>query len=164
MGNKSMSSFEWLLEKFCPNGVTYRKVEDISKTLTPKTKVKSHGYLKSGKFPVIDQGQDYIGGYTNEEDAFPEGEYIIFGDHTCVVKFVDFPFVQGADGVKIIVPKEGVFCKYLYYCMSNIRMDVGYARHWSKMRTEKIPLPPLPVQHEIVRILDHSDARKAGQH
>lgn len=149
-----MSQLERLIQQLCPDGVEYRKVEEISQTLTPKTKVKSHSYLENGKYPVIDQGQDYIGGYTDEEDAFPAGEYVIFGDHTCAVKFVDFPFVQGADGVKVIVPKRNIICKYLYYCMSNIKIDVSYARHWSKMRVKTIPVPPMPVQQEIVRILD----------
>ena len=149
-----MSRLEELIQQLCPDGVEYKKVEGISRTLAPRVKIKSHSYLEKGKYPVIDQGQDFIGGYTNEENAFPDGEYVIFGDHTCVVKFVNFPFVQGADGVKVIAPKEDVICKFLYYCMSNIKIDASYARHWSKMRMEKIPLPPLPVQQEIVRILD----------
>lgn len=149
-----MRRLEELIRQFCPDGVEYQKVEKISRTLAPRAKIKSHSYLENGKYPVINQGQDYIGGYTDEEGAFPQGEYVIFGDHTCVVKFVDFPFVQGADGVKVIVPKEAIICKYLYYCMSNIKINVSYARHWSKMRDEEIPVPPLEVQQEIVRILD----------
>lgn len=149
-----MSRLEKLIGQLCPDGVEYKKVEEVSRTLTPKAKVKSHSYLITGKHPVIDQGQDYIGGYTDAEGAFPQGEYVVFGDHTCVVKFVDFSFVQGADGVKVIVPEGEIICKYLFYCMSNVKMDVGYARHWSKMRTEEIPLPPLEIQREIVRILD----------
>ena len=41
-------------------------------------------------------------------------------------------------------------------------MDTSYARHWSKMRAEKIPLPPLAVQQEIVRILDSFTVLTAG--
>ncbi len=157
-----MSKLEELIWTLCPNGVEYKSVGDISTTLVPATKVKSHDYLLTGKYPVIDQGQDYIGGYTNNEGAFPKGEYIIFGDHTCVIKYVDFSFVQGADGVKVLVANLGILPKYLYYAMSNIKMNVGYTRHWSKMKCEQIPVPPMEVQCEIVRILDNFTELTAG--
>ena len=150
-----MSRLEKLIQQLCLDRVEYRQVGEVSQLLSPKLKVKSHSYLKVGKYPVIDQGQDFIGGYTNEEDVFPDGEYVIFGDHTCIVKFVNFPFAQGADGVKVIVPRDIVICKYLYYCMCSVKLCASYTRHWSKIRAEKIPVPPLEVQQEIVRILDH---------
>ena len=132
----------------------YREIQDVSKLISPRDKIKKNDYLTKGKYPVIDQGQSYIGGYTNDEVAFSNGEYVIFGDHTCVVKFVDFQFAQGADGLKVISAKADVLPKFLYYCMSNIYMNKEYSRHWSKMKVKKIPVPPLPVQREIVRILD----------
>lgn len=89
--------------------------------------------------------------------AFQKGEYVIFGDHTCTVKYVDFPFAQGADGVKVIVAKDGIIPKFLFYCMSNIRIEGGYARHWAKMRETEIPIPSLEKQREIVSILDRFD-------
>ncbi len=152
---KFSPKLEQLLREHCPDGVEYKTVEDVSSTLSPKIKIKSTNYLPSGKYPVIDQGQDFIGGYTNLEDVFPCGKYVIFGDHTCTVKYVDFSFAQGADGVKVLVAKSVILPKYLYYCMSNIRMTTEYARHWTKMRSQYIPVPPLPIQQEIVRILDH---------
>ena len=149
-----MSRLEELIQQYCPDGVEYKEVQEVAKTTSPKGKLKSKDYLKEGKYPVIDQGQSFIGGYTNEEIAFEQGEYVIFGDHTCVVKYVNFSFVQGADGVKVITASDVILPRFLYYCMSNIYMPTDYARHWSKMKVEKIPIPPLPVQEEIVRILD----------
>ena len=149
-----MSKLDELIAELCPEGVVYKAIDELAKTLSPQVKIKSHDYLDCGQYPVIDQGQDFIGGYTNDNRVFPKGEYIIFGDHTCVVKYIDFEFAQGADGVKVLIPKGQICCKYLYYCMCSIKMDTSYARHWSKMRAEKIPLPPLAVQQEIVRILD----------
>jgi type I restriction enzyme S subunit len=66
-------------------------------------KIKQQEYKKVGKCPVIDQSQSYIAGYTDEADKQYQGTLpvIIFGDHTRVFKFVDFPFVVGADGVKV---------------------------------------------------------------
>lgn len=151
-----MSRLDELIKEYCPEGVEYKRVEEVCKTLTSKLKIKSINYLKDGKYPIIDQGQEFIGGYTNEPKVFPKAEYIIFGDHTCSLKYVNFSFAQGADGIKVIIAKkEMIQSKYLYYCMTNIKLKSNYERHWAKMKKSMIPLPPLPVQEEIVRILDH---------
>lgn len=149
-----MIDLKTIIEQHCPNGVDYKKIDDVCKTVSPKIKIKSREYLSEGRYPVIDQGSDFIGGYTNEEGAFPQGEYVIFGDHTCVVKFIDFMFVQGADGVKVLKANKGVIPKYLYYCMDNIKMDSDYSRHWSKMKNIEIPVPPVVVQEAVVDFLD----------
>src|ERR1035437_2525062 len=69
-------------------------------------KIKQKDYLTEGKYPVIDQGQDLIGGYYNDENLLvpTEPPFIIFGDHTKVKKFVNFRFIPGADGVKVLKP------------------------------------------------------------
>ena len=150
-----MSKLDELIQEYCPDGVEYKEIQEISKILSPRAKVKARDYMKEGKYPIIDQGQKYIGGYTDKEIAFPKGEYIIFGDHTCVVKFIDFQFVQGADGVKVISVEKQILPKFLYYSMSNIKMEVNYKRHWSQIKIVSIPVPPIPVQQEIARILDN---------
>ena len=150
-----MSKIEQLIQQLCPQGVEYKRLGEVCTTLIPKIKIKAHDYLESGQYPIIDQGQEFIGGYTNEEGVFPKGKYVLFGDHTCTVKYVDFPFAQGADGLKVIVAHEkNLIPKFLYYCMCNIHIQADYARHWGKMKENAIPLPPLAVQQEIVRILD----------
>ena len=81
---------------------------DINNTFTnitsSKNKVATKDYLKVGKYAVIDQGQDLIGGYSNDEDLIFKDELpiIIFGDHTRCLKYINFPFIQGADGVKVL--------------------------------------------------------------
>lgn len=151
-----MSKLDELIKELCPDGVEYTPISDLSRAIIPKIKIKSNDYLTDGIYPIIDQGQDFIGGYTNNEDVFPKDEYIIFGDHTCVVKFVDFSFAQGADGVKVLkVNSPTILPKYLFYCMANIKMDSSYARHWSKMKAIKIPVPHTDIQREIINILDN---------
>lgn len=150
-----MSRLEELIRELCPDGVEFKEVQEVVRTVSPKGKLKSNNYLESGKYPIIDQGQAFIAGYTDEEIAFPFGEYVIFGDHTCIVKYVDFAFVQGADGVKVLLANQDILTKYLYHCMSNIYMSADYARHWSKIKVKKIPVPPLAIQREIVHILDN---------
>ena len=82
-------------------------------------KIPTSEYLASGKFPIIDQGQWQIAGYTDlESGAFTDVPAIIFGDHTRIVKYVDTPFFLGADGVKVLKAKvPDVDYKYLFYCL-----------------------------------------------
>ncbi len=76
-------------------------------------KLKQKKYLDKGQLPVIDQGQDLIGGYTNEINL--KANYnlpvIIFGDHTRIIKFIDHEFIAGADGVKVLEPKKPLNAK-----------------------------------------------------
>ena len=62
----------------------------------------------TGRFPVIDQGQAFIAGYSDAEERVIRDDLplIVFGDHTRCVKYVDFPFILGADGTKVMKPKE----------------------------------------------------------
>jgi len=126
---------------------------DAIDIITPPKKLQTSEYLSEGKIPIVDQSQEFITGYTNDETAIinPATPYIIFGDHTCAVKYIEFSFAQGADGIKILSPHEEFIPKYFYYFLKNnpIESD-GYKRHYSKLKELKIPLPPLEVQREIV--------------
>lgn len=70
-----------------------------------KKKLATKEYLEDGEYPIIDQGQDFIGGYTDDADMIYDGELpiVIFGDHTRCIKYIDFQFAQGADGVKMFL-------------------------------------------------------------
>ena len=60
---------------------------------------------------------------------------IVFGDHTRVLKYIDFDFVVGADGVKIIQPISKLNPRYLYYFLTlNIPKSTGYARHYKLLK------------------------------
>ena len=118
-----------------------------------KIKIKQKDYLSAGKFPVIDQGQDLIGGYFNDESLLVPSEppYIIFGDHTKIKKFVNFKFVPGADGVKVLKPHSCFDPKFFFYLIHTVKIpDKGYARHFQFLEKEDIPIPPLPEQLAIV--------------
>ena len=80
---------------------------------------------------------------------------VIFGDHTKKIKYVDFDFVLGADGVKILAPITEIIPKYFYYCLQSIRIrDLGYARHYRLLKEKTIKYPDLRAQKEIVAKLD----------
>ena len=152
-----MSRLVELIKELCPNGVDYKKIDEILKTVSAPRKLMRKEYQSIGKFPIVDQGQEFIVGYTDDIDAIlEEKEYIILGEHTRIIKYVNFEFAQGADGLKILISKHKDDVKYLYHAFSNLEIPSrGYNRHWTIAKELKIPLPPIEVQREIVRILDN---------
>ena len=119
--------------------------------------IKSEEIQKDGVFPVISQGQSFIDGYYSDESkVIYDSPIILFGDHTRNVKYIDFPFVVGADGTKlhkVIRANE----RYVYYWMchaSQCIADRGYARHYSLLQKECFTLPPIAEQIRIVNCID----------
>jgi len=141
-----------------PQGWTALPVEDgCDKISLNGIKIKQKNYQSAGRYPVVDQGQDLIGGYFDEEEVVVPDEppYVIFGDHTKVKKFINFRFIAGADGVKVLKPLGFYDPKLFYYFIHCIRIpDKGYARHFQFLEKASIPLPPLPEQHRIVEKIE----------
>lgn len=158
-----MSKLKELIDKFCPNGVEYQKLDDILDYEQPtRYIVKSTEYDDSYNTPVLTAGQTFILGYTNEEDgiykADKDSPTIIFDDFTTSFHWVDFDFKVKSSAMKMLRPKstfEGSF-KYVFYAMECIHFEaVNHTRHWiSKYSQFEIPLPHPEVQEEIVKILD----------
>lgn len=118
-------------------------------------KIPQKEYLSEGLYPVFDQGQDYISGYTDKKENLVDCELpvIIFGDHTRVIKYVNLPFAPGADGVKILQPQHFYNSRLLEYFTRHIvtyLTNNGYARHYQYLAKSIIPLPPANEQHRIV--------------
>lgn len=152
-----MSRLDELIAELCPDGVEYVPLGDVLKNNNSSNSIPKKDYKEVGKIPIIDQSQAYIAGYTDDESAVPPIlPCIIFGDHTRVVKYADMKFAQGDSGTKVFIPAtDAVITKYIYYAFCNLEIPSrGYNRHWTIVKDIKIPLPPLPVQQEIVRILD----------
>ena len=129
----------------------------IKKVSLSGKKVKKGDYEFEGKLPVIDQGSSFIGGYTNDEELKVECELpvIVFGDHTKAIKYVDFDFVGGADGIKVIKSQEMYHPKLFYYFIRAISLpDRGYSRHFQFLEKAHIPVPPLTEQEQIVSELE----------
>ncbi len=134
-----------------------KKISECIQKLPKKSGIPLKQYLKKGKFPVIDQGQDFIDGYTDDSDLVYESvlPVIIFGDHTRAIKFIDFPFAVGADGTKVLKPIDFLDAKYFYFALMSLNIKSrGYARHFSILKEKEIPLPSIGEQKRVVARLE----------
>ena len=123
---------------------------------TPRTE-----FREEGEFPVVDQGQIVVAGFVNDRSRLcsVNPPVIVFGDHTRVIKYVDFEFAMGADGTKVLVPKVDSDTKYLYYALKAIEIpSAGYSRHYKFLKETQVPIPSLDEQRRIAGILDAADA------
>lgn len=144
--------WEWPY-KLPENWCWLKLVESFDNHTDSKKKIKQKDYLVKGKLAVVDQGQELIGGYTNDVEKSYSGALpiVIFGDHTRCIKFVDFPFAQGADGVKVLRPKPFYLPKAFYYALQSVNIpNLGYRRHFPLFNKFSIPLPPFTEQQRIV--------------
>lgn len=140
-----------------PSKFNMTSIKDAIMKISYTNKIKNSEFLPKGKFPIIDQSDNFIAGYWNEEkDVFKIIKPVtVFGDHTRCVKFVDFDFVLGADGVKILQPIDLYEPKLFYYIIKSINVkNLGYSRHYKEIKDMKIPLPPMEVQREIVEEIE----------
>ncbi len=133
------------------------KLGEVIRTITPPKKIQKAEFGKAGIYPIIDQSQDEISGWTDDSTATVNVSkpVVIFGDHTCSVKYTERPFVQGADGIKILETSDSLLPRFLFYWLKTfpIQSD-GYKRHYSKLVETVIPLPPPEIQHRIVAELE----------
>lgn len=131
----------------------------IADTLTKtqrKHKVRRSEYQATGLLPVVDQGESFVGGYVDDLNLAYPGDLpvVVFGDHTCTVKYVDFVFAIGADGTQILKPTQDWDVKYFYYCMKSLDLShFGYQRHFKFLKEETIPLRPIDDQKKIAALL-----------
>ena len=147
MTNKTLEKWEEKPFEKCIENVQYTN------------KIPKKDFKNTGLYPIISQEDEYINGYwDSEKDLFEiKKPVVIFGDHTKKVKYIDFDFVLGADGVKIISTIDNILPKYMYYYLQNIQLrDLGYARHYKLLKEKFVQYPNKHEQQRIVGILDEA--------
>lgn len=133
------------LKREIPKGWEVTNIGGILDKVISTPRLSTDEYLSNGTYPVIDQTTDvYYAGFTNNKEAvvnqFPA---VVFGDHSCAVKFVNFPFVRGADGTQVMLSKyANISVEYLYFVVKGIKIGKGYARHYSFLKEQPIIVPP----------------------
>lgn len=143
-------------------------LEELITTVTPPAKLPSSNYRQFGKFPIVDQSQQAICGWTDDasaviEDAWP---LIVFGDHTCALKLIRQPFAQGADGIKIFKAKTGLSTEYLFHSLNHRPLEMeDYKRHFSILKERRVFRPGLETgeQQKITDCLSSLDDLIAAQ-
>ena len=152
------SGVEWIGKipkhwKILPFMHWLKKVKTKKKMSIPKM-----DYQESGKFPIIDQGASFIAGWTDLTDSVISDNLpvVIFGDHTRIFKYVDFPFTLGADGTQLLYPNDDILNpRFFYYALLNLKIpNEGYSRHYRYLRKFSVACPPLPTQCQIANFLD----------
>ncbi|MGE8943107.1 restriction endonuclease subunit S [Leptospira interrogans] len=123
-------------------------------------KLQTAAYQKTGVLPIVDQGAALVCGFTDDTSfEYPhELPVVIFGDHTRVLKYVDFPFAVGADGTQCLRPNENFDPRYFFYALGALELpSEGYARHFKLLKERRIPVPTLDEQRRIAEVLRSVD-------
>lgn len=128
-----------------PEGWERKKVRDLLQPLKAKPKIQKGEYQIAGQYPCVDQGQAFVGGYTDNVEAVYRDELplIVFGDHTRSLKFIDFPFARGADGTQIIKSSHNRLSQeQLYFALVEVDLsNYFYARHFKFLKDQEIVIP-----------------------
>lgn len=141
-----------------PDSWDIKTAEDCFEQIsTNGIKVKTKDCHESGLYPVIDQGQKFISGYIDDYEKLIELDkpVIVFGDHTRNIKWVNFNFVAGADGTKVLSPKDYLLPRLAFYGLMNLKIpNKGYSRHFKFLKELKILIPSIAEQKVISDKLD----------
>lgn len=145
------------------NSAANVKLKFLVDTITPPLKINKSDYLEIGLYPIIDQSKNFIAGWTDDPNSLitpPPGGLIIFGDHTCAIKFIETPFAQGADGIKILKTKGDLIPAYLYaHLLAFPLLNDGYKRHFTDLKEMEILVPSAEVQREVAELLTTLNAK-----
>lgn len=140
-----------------PEGWNKELIGNVIGKVSRTKQIKTTDYLLEGSIPIIDQSRDFIAGYTNDSEALVNigTPVIVFGDHTRILKYIQFPFAKGADGTQLIISDRTNMPQSLLY-LSLIAVDLSnyhYARHFKYLKAESILIPSQDVADEFDRLI-----------
>jgi type I restriction enzyme S subunit len=149
------------------NGIDFEDWEEksfkstLKSIATKKHQIQSSEIFEEGKYPVIDQGKKMVAGFSdNLNNLFNDYPIIVFGDHTTILKYIDFDFIVGADGTKLLKNINNDNLKYLYYNLiyNNVEQE-GYKRHFSILSEISLQIPSTNEQIKIANFLSAIDKK-----
>lgn len=128
-----------------------------------QTKIEKTEWKETGDIPVISQEKEFISGYVSDVEPITDLPIIVFGDHTTIFKYIDFEFVRGADGVKLLKPTAEYIPKAFYYICQTLDIPASqkYTRHYKYLSNLKIPVPPIDIQKKIISEMEAIEAKEA---
>lgn len=140
-----------------PEGWKKEAVGNLIGKVARSKQIKATEYQKEGLIPIIDQSREFIAGYTNDLDSeiTVDNPIIVFGDHTRVLKYIQFSFAKGADGTQLIVSNNENMPQSLLYC-SLVAVDLSnyhYARHFKYLKAEEIIVPKNEIADKFDKIV-----------
>ena len=144
------------LKREIPKGWYSLPISNVLDKYPTTKRYETKEYLSVGKYPIIDQGDSYIVGFTNEDDnLLTRHPAVLFGDHSTKVKFLDFDFARGADGTQILYSSnEAVSQYYLYLSVCTLQIpNPGYSRHFKYLKELPIIIPSLEIAYRFANIV-----------
>lgn len=142
-----------------PEGWDVRSVGSLLGKIIRKAKIQTSDYKNNGLFPILDQGKDFIAGYTDDENLVYKEDLVVFGDHTRCFKYCNFPFACGADGTQLLKTNdlERMPELLLYFSVSRAGLEnYNYARHFKFLKALNIILPAARVAKSFSTIVSES--------
>ena len=142
-----------------PEGWYTVKVYEILSKVNNSNKLSSSEYKARGKYPIVDQSAKIICGYTDDDNGKIDFKNcIIFGDHTKIVKYIDFDFVRGADGTQVINSNNNSLPNYiLYNQIKNMSLvSQGYSRYFKFLKDKYVLIPSKTIADKYMKIIEKS--------
>lgn len=148
--------FNDVLKREIPDGWEVEKIENLLAKNKRVKKILSRDYMEKGEIPIIDQSTKFICGFTDDIEALIETNEprIIFGDHTRIVKLINFDFARGADGTQVLLSNNTRMPQHLFY-HSLLKIDLsnyGYARHFKFLKDIKIIIPSIELAEKFEKL------------
>ena len=144
------------LKRDIPEGWEVMPIGEILDKYPSTKRYETKDYLPVGRYPIVDQGDAFIVGYTNEEEnLLRRHPAVLFGDHSTKVKYLDFDFARGADGTQVLYSSHSAICQYyLYLAVSSMQIpNPGYSRHFKYLKDMPITVPDMRTASEFERII-----------
>ena len=157
-----MSKLQELINKLCPNGVEFKPLGEVCEILDSKRKPVSKGQRINGKYPYY--GANGVLDYVS--DFIFDGTFLLLGEDGSVINKDNSPVLNWAKGkiwvnnhAHVLSEKKGCLLRFLYYALqlidvTDIVRGTPPKLNQTNLRNISIPVPPIEVQEEIVRILD----------